>query len=105
MSPSVRRDLLIGGAVVAVGMGLFAFALFGPDEGFRAPRWVVAAVALSFMASGGLPLKSAIAEGGIIPDNLYANLGASVLFALLALASLWMILAVGPEGISLDTPI
>jgi hypothetical protein len=105
MSPSVRRDLLIGGAVVAVGIGLFAFALFGPEEGFRAPRWVVAAVALSFIVSGALPLRSAVAEGGILPDNVYANLGAAGVFALLAVLTLWMMVAVGPEGVSLDVPI
>jgi hypothetical protein len=105
MSPGVRRDLLIGGAVVAVGIGLFAFALFGDDESFRAPRWVVAAVALSFMLSGAMPLRSAVAEGGILPDNVYANLGAAAGLAILALAAMWMMVAVGPEGVSLDMPI
>lgn len=105
MSPGVRRDLLIGGAVVAVGIGLFSFALFGDDEGFRAPRWVVAAVALSFIASGAIPLRAAIAEGGIVPDNIYAHLGMATAFALCAAMLAWMIVAVGPEGVSLDTPI
>ncbi|HEY4998236.1 MAG TPA: LamG-like jellyroll fold domain-containing protein, partial [Usitatibacter sp.] len=105
MSPGVRRDLLIGGAVVAVGVGLFSFALFGADEGFRAPRWVVAAVALSFIASGSIPLRSAIAEGGIVPDNIYAHLAMAAVFFIIALTFAWMMVAVGPEGVSLDTPL
>jgi hypothetical protein len=105
MSPGVRRDLLIGGAVVVVGVGLFAFAIFGDDEGFRAPRWVVAAVAISFMGCGAIPLRSAIAEGGIVPDNVYAHLGVAAFFGILALAFAWMMAAVGPEGVSLDTPL
>jgi Concanavalin A-like lectin/glucanases superfamily len=104
MTPGVRRDLLIGGAVVAVGIGLFAFAIFGADEGFRAPRWVVAAVAVTFIGCGVLPLRSAIAEGGIVPDNLYAHLAVAAFFAFLAMAFAWMMTAVGPEGVSLDTP-
>jgi hypothetical protein len=105
MSPGARRDLLIGGAVVAVGVGLFSFALFGNEEGFKAPRWVVAAVALSFIVSGAIPLRSAVSEGGIVPDNIYAHLGMATAFAFLAATLAWMIVAVGPEGVSLDTPI
>lgn len=105
MSPGVRRDLLLGGSVVAVGIGLFAFAIFGADEGFRAPRWVVAAVAITFIGCGAIPLRSAIEEGGIVPDNLYAHLAVAAFFAIVALAFAWMIAAVGPEGVSLDTPL
>jgi Concanavalin A-like lectin/glucanases superfamily len=105
MSPGVRRDLLIGGAVVMVGIGLLAFAFFGDDEGFRAPRWVVAAVALSFMLSGAMPLRAAVAEGGILPENLYANLAVAGAFAIFALVAAWMMVAVGPEGVALDIPI
>jgi hypothetical protein len=105
MSPGVRRDLLIGGSVVAVGVALFAFAIFGNDEGFRAPRWVVAAVAVSFMVCGAIPLRSALAEGGIVPDNLYAHLGVAAAFGIVALTFAWIMVAVGPEGVSLDTPL
>ena len=51
--------------MVLVGVCLLGFAFFGDEESFRAPRWVVAAVALSFMLSGALPLRHAVAEGGI----------------------------------------
>ena len=36
MTPGVRRDLLIGGAVIAVGIALLAFACFGGDDGIVA---------------------------------------------------------------------
>ena len=104
MSPGVFRDLTIGGAVVLVGVCLLGFAFFGDEESFRAPRWVVAAVALSFMLSGGLPLKHAVAEGGILPKNLYVNLAVTAVLAGLALATVWVMVAVGPEGIALDIP-
>ena len=105
MSPSVFRDLLIGGAVVLVGICLLAFAFFGDEESFRAPRWVVAAVALAFLLSGGLPLKHAFAEGAILPQNLYVNLTVAAVLALLAVLTAWMMVAVGPEGVALDIPI
>ena len=105
MSPGVFRDLLLGGAVVLVGICLLAFAFFGDEETFRAPRWVVASVALSFMLSGSLPLKHAVAEGGILPQNLYVNLAISGVLALLAVLTAWMMVAIGPEGMSLDIPV
>ena len=61
MNPNVRRDLIIGGAVVVFGLGLLGFALFGPDESFRAPRWAVAAAAMGFMVGGYVPLRHASA--------------------------------------------
>jgi Concanavalin A-like lectin/glucanases superfamily len=105
MTPGARRDLVIGGAVVAVGVGLFAFAIFGDDDGFRAPRWVVAAVALSFIGSGALPLRGHIAAGDFMPRGTYPNAAASAVLAVIALASVWMMVAVGPEGVALDVPI
>jgi hypothetical protein len=105
MSPSVFRDLTIGGAVVLVGVSLLAFAFLGDEESFRAPRWVVAAVALSFMLSGGLPLRHALSEGGILPKNTYVDLALGTVLALFALLTAWIMVAVGPEGVSLDVPI
>lgn len=105
MTPGARRDLLIGGAIVAVGLGLLGFALFGEDDGFRAPRWVVATVALLFIGSGSLPLKSAIATGTLMPTGPYWNGAASGVLALLALGAAWMMVAIGPEGIALDFPL
>ena len=105
MTPGVRRDLVIGGAVVGVGVALFAFAIFGDDDGFRAPRWVVAAVALSFIGSGTIPLRGAVAAGDFMPSGTYSNAAASAVLAVLALAAVWMMMAVGPEGVALDVPI
>ena len=105
MSPSVFRDLTIGGAVVLVGVCLLGFAFLGDEESFRAPRWVVAAVALAFLLSGGLPLKHAIAEGGILPKNLYVDLAIVAVLVCLALFTVWIMVAVGPEGIALDFPL
>ncbi len=105
MSPSVFRDLTIGGAVFLVGLSLLGFAFFGDESSFRAPRWVVAAVALSFMLSGALPLKHAIAEGGILPKNLYVNLAVCAALVLFALANVWLMVAIGPEGLALDLPL
>lgn len=104
MSPSVFRDLTIGGAVVLVGVCLLGFAFFGDEESFRAPRWVVAAVALSFLVSGGIPLKHAFAEGSILPKNLYVNLAVAAVLALLALFAVYVMVAIGPEGLALDLP-
>jgi hypothetical protein len=105
MTPGARRDLVIGGAVVAVGVALFGFAIFGDDDGFRAPRWVVAAVALSFIGSGALPLRGHIFDGDLLPKGTYPNAAASAALAVVALASVWMMVAVGPEGVALDVPI
>src|SRR5271154_281843 len=97
MTPGARRDLVIGGAVVAVGVGLFGFAIFGDDDGFRAPRWVVAAGALSFIASGVIPLRGRFFAGDFILTGTYPNAAASAVLAVLALAAVWMMIAVGPE--------
>ncbi|HEY2628296.1 MAG TPA: LamG domain-containing protein [Usitatibacter sp.] len=105
MTPGARRDLVIGGAVVAVGVALFAFAIFGDDDGFRAPRWVVAAVAISFIGSGALPLRDRIFAGDFNPTGTYPNAAASAVLAVVALACVWMMVAVGPEGVALDVPI
>ena len=105
MTPGARRDLVICGAVVAVGVGLFAFAIFGDDDGFRAPRWVVAAVALSFIVSGVYPLRSRFFAGELRPSGTYSNAAASAALAVMALAAGWMMVAVGPEGVALDVPI
>jgi len=105
MTPGVRRDLLIGGAIVGVGLALFGFALFGDDDGFRAPRWVVATVAILFIASGALPLRGVLTTGNVLPSGPYGNAAACAILALLALGGLWMMVAVGPEGIALDLPV
>ena len=104
MTPGIRRDLLIGGAIVAVGVALLAFALFGEDSAFRAPRWVVATVALLFIGSGLLPLRGVLATGTLLPSGPYANGAACAALALLALGAVWMMVAIGPEGIALDFP-
>ncbi|HEX4779323.1 MAG TPA: LamG domain-containing protein [Usitatibacter sp.] len=103
--PGIRRDLLIGGAIVGVGIGLLGFALFGDDDGFRAPRWVVATVALLFIGSGILPLRGAFSTGSLLPSGPYGNGIASAVLALLALGAAWLMVAVGPEGIALDFPL
>lgn len=106
MTPGVRRDLLIGGAIVGVGLALLGFALFADDDSFRAPRWVVATVALAFIASGVLPLRGVIiAAGSLFPSGPYANAAACAVLALLSLAAAWMMVAVGPQGIALDFPV
>jgi hypothetical protein len=105
MSPSVFRNLTIGGAVVLVGVCLLAFAFLGDEESFRAPRWVVLAVALSFIGSGWMPLRSAVAEGGILPKHKYVDMALALVLALLALLTVWIMVAVGPEGVALDFPI
>src|SRR5689334_16224356 len=105
MTPGVRRDLLIGGAIVGVGVALLGFALFGDDSGFRAPRWVVATVALLFIGSGLLPLRGVFSAGSLLPSGPYANGAACAALALLALGAVWMMVAIGPEGIALDLPL
>ena len=105
MTPGLRRDLLIGGAIVGVGLALLGFALFADDSGFRAPRWVVATVALLFIGSGMLPLRGVLAAGSLLPSGPYANGAACAALALLALGAVWMMVAIGPEGIALDFPL
>jgi len=105
MTPGVRRELILGGSVIAVGIALFAFAIFGDDEAFKAPRWVVAAVALCFFVSGLFPLRGVIASGGLALNGPYANAAASGALAACTLAAVWMMVAVGPEGIALDIPL
>lgn len=105
MTPGVRRDLLIGGAIVGVGIALLGFALFADDDGFRAPRWVVATVALLFIVSGVFPLRGVFSAGNLLPSGPYANAAACAILALLALGGVWLMVAVGPEGIALDLPV
>src|SRR5258708_3425393 len=104
MSPSVFRDLTIGGAVGLVGVCLLGFAFFGDGESFRAPRWGVAAVALSFLLSGGIPLQHAFAQGALLPQNVYVNVAVAAVLGLLALLVLYIMVAIGPEGVALDLP-
>ena len=85
MSPNVRRDLVIGGAVVVFGIGLLSFALFRSDESFRAPRWVVAFAAIAFLVGGSIPLRHAAAAQDVRPSSSLANLVAAGVFFFLAL--------------------
>ena len=107
MDPNVRRDLLVGGALVLVGTALLGFAFFASDEGFRAPRWVVGAIALGCAIGGGIPLYSAIDRGNLVYINAFTSLGAGVLLLILALVTAWLMIAVGPEGtsVTLDIPL
>lgn len=105
MNPNTRRDLLIGGAVVVVGVGLLIFAFFGDDEAFRAPRWVVAVAAIAFLLGGWIPLHHAFRDPQLHPRTPVANfILAGVLLALAALTA-WLIVGVGPEGVTLDIPV
>jgi hypothetical protein len=107
MNPNVRRDLIIGGAVVAFGLGLLGFALFAGDENFRAPRWAVAAAALGFMVGGYVPLRHTLATSGVRVTGTYPNLAASVLAFAAFVAVAWVLAAIGPEGtaVTLDVPL
>ena len=107
MNPNVRRDLIIGGAVVVFGIGLLGFALFGGDENFRAPRWAVAAAAIGFLIGGYVPLRHADAVSPLRPRGTYPNLAVSLVFFACFLAALWVVVALGPEGtaITLDVPL
>jgi concanavalin A-like lectin/glucanase superfamily protein len=107
MNPNVRRDLVLGGAVVVFGVGLLAFALFGSDENFRAPRWVVAAAAFAFLFGGSIPLRTCLAVIDIRPTGKYANLAAFASLFILSLVVVWIMISVGPEGaaVTLDVPL
>jgi hypothetical protein len=105
MNPNTRRDLLLGGAVVIVGIGLLVFAFFGDDEAFRAPRWVVAVAAFAFLVGGAIPLHTALRDPYLHPERPLANAAvAAILLALGALAA-WIMVGVGPEGVTLDIPV
>jgi hypothetical protein len=107
MSPNVRRDLVIGAAVVAFGLGLLSFALFAGDESFRAPRWVVAVAAIAFLVGGSIPLRHAAAAQDLRPSSSAANLVAAGILFFLALFVAWIMVAIGPEGtaVTLDIPL
>ena len=107
MSPNVRRDLIIGGAVVAFGLGLLGFALFGSDENFRAPRWAVAIAALGFMVGGYVPLRHALSTSGLKVTGTWQNLTASAFLFIGFVVGVWILIGVGPEGvaITLDVPL
>ncbi len=102
MSPGVRRDLLIGGSLLAVGLALVVFAFFGADEAFRAPRWVAALCALGFLLGGTIPVRSALSIASLRPRTPAALVWVSVGLLVLAALFAWILLAVGPEGITLD---
>src|SRR5690349_3911682 len=97
MNPNVRRDLIIGGAVVVFGLGLAAFALFAADDNFRAPRWAVAAAAIGFMVGGYVPLKLAVGPDWR-PQGRFQYLLCAVILLALFVAAVWALVAVGPEG-------
>lgn len=107
MNPNVRRDLVLGGCVIAFGVGLLVFAFFAADDSFRAPRWVVAAAAAAFIAGGVVPLRIALAHARIPTLGTYANLAVSGVFFMLSLWLAWVVVAVGPEGanVLLDVPL
>src|SRR5258708_281425 len=107
MNPNVRRDLIIGGAVVVFGLGLLGFALFAGDENFRAPRWAVAAAAAGFLVGGFVPLRHASATTPLRPSGTYQLLLISVALFACFVAATWTLVGVGPEGvaITLDIPL
>jgi concanavalin A-like lectin/glucanase superfamily protein len=107
MNPNARRDLVLGGTVVAFGIGLLAFALFAGDENFRAPRWVVAAAAAAFLFGGSIPLRTALHEADLRPTGKAANLVAAAALFVFTLISVWIMVSVGPEGaaVTLDVPL
>jgi concanavalin A-like lectin/glucanase superfamily protein len=104
MNPNTRRDILIGGAVVIVGIGLLIFAFFGDDEAFRAPRWVVAVAAIGFLAGAAVPLHAAFRDPYLHPESPLANFAIAALLLLLAGLAAWFMVGVGPEGVTLDIP-
>src|SRR5258708_1963007 len=106
MSPEARRDLLIGGPVVFVGVLLLSFAFFGDDDGFRAPRWLVGVISIACILAGAVPLRSLLYTDGRPSTRLGALAGMAV-FIVIALVSAWIMVAVGPEGTSVtfDVPL
>jgi Concanavalin A-like lectin/glucanases superfamily len=107
MSPNVRRELVLGGAISAMGIGLLAFALFAGDESFRAPRWVVGAIAIACLVAASFPLKTVAASHEITlsPTPLGATLTALLLLG--GVMAAWVMVAIGPEGaaITFDVPL
>jgi len=106
MSPESRRDLLIGGPVVFVGVLLLSFAFFGDDDGFRAPRWLVGLISIGCILAGAVPLRSLLDPDGR-PSSLLGALAATTVFIVIALVSAWVMVAVGLEGTSVtfDVPL
>src|SRR5258708_6474532 len=105
MNPKSRRDLLLGGAVVIVGIGLLVFAFFGDGEAFRAPRWVVAVASAAFLISAAIPLHTALRDPYLHPERPLANAAVAALLLAFAALAAWIIVGVGPEGVTLDIPI
>ena len=107
MNPNARRDLIIGGAVLVFGLGLLGFALFGGDDAFRAPRWAVAAAAAGFIVGGSVPLRHAFTTSDLRIRAIWALIAVSVLLFACFGVAVWVLLAVGPEGvaITLDVPL
>ena len=100
MSPESRRDLLIGGPVVFVGVLLLSFAFF------RAPRWLVGFISIACILAGAVPLRSLLDPDGR-PSTRLGALAAMSIFLVIALVSAWVMVAVGPEGTSVtfDVPL
>jgi len=104
MNANTRRDLLIGGAVVIVGIGLLVFAFFGTDEAFRAPRWVVAVAAIAFLIGAAIPLRAAFRDPYLHPESPLANFAIAGILIVFAALCAWVMVGVGPEGVTLDIP-
>jgi len=90
-----------------MGIGLLAFALFAGEDSFRAPRWVVGAVAIACLASAAMPLRSVFAaREGLLSA---APLGAAFtgLLLIIGVLAAWVMVAIGPEGaaITFDIPL
>jgi Concanavalin A-like lectin/glucanases superfamily len=107
MSPNARRDLVVGGILFVVGAVLLGFAFFAGDEGFRAPRWVVGAVAIGCMLGGAVPLRAALSEDDVLPQGPFASLAAAGILLIFAAIAMWILVAVGPEGtaVTLNVPL
>ena len=107
MSPNARRDLVVGGILFVVGAVLLGFAFFAGDEGFRAPRWVVGAVAIGCMVGGAVPLRAALSEDDVLPQGPFASLAAACILLIFAAIAVWILVAVGPEAtaVTLNVPL
>ena len=107
MTPNVRRDLVVGGAISAMGIGLLAFALFAGEDGFRAPRWIVGAIAIACLASAAMPLRGVFAARADLLSSEPVGAALTGLLLTIGVLAAWVMVAIGPEGtaITFDIPL
>jgi hypothetical protein len=90
-----------------MGIGLLAFALFAGEESFRAPRWIVGAIAIATLGAAVMPLRGVFGARESLLSSAPVGAAFTGLLLLFGVFAAWVMVAIGPEGtaITFDIPL